>query len=172
MSSSVDDWASFALCTRDSKGAANLACLTATDGVPDADDSTGPTTGSPLRPQSRAQLRPDERPLPAAPSTNPFLRAEVPYHGYMVLSIAVPDDLAQELERIGRARGVGPDSVALDVLLEALRRRRLAKEDLGALLDGLAKRQTATELSDEEAMDLAVAEQRAWRAERANQDRR
>jgi hypothetical protein len=41
MSSSVDDWASFALCTRDSNGAANLACLTATDGVPDADDSTG-----------------------------------------------------------------------------------------------------------------------------------
>ena len=88
-----------------------------------------------------------------------------PTKAHMVPSIAVPDDVAQELERIGKARGVGPESVAAEVLSEALRRRRLANEDLGALLDNLAGRGRSSELTEDEAMDVAVSEQRAWRAE-------
>jgi hypothetical protein len=91
------------------------------------------------------------------------------------LSISVPDDIAKELERIGNARGVGPNGVAVEILSEGLRRRRLANEDLGVLLDDLGKRQTASEMTEEEAMQLTVPEQRAWRAEhvkRSAQDRR
>lgn len=93
----------------------------------------------------------------------------------VVLSITVPDEVAQELERIGKARGVRPDSVAAEVLSEALRRRRLANQDLGALLDDLARQRGASELTEDEVMELAISEQRAWRAEqkaRDPQDRR
>lgn len=83
------------------------------------------------------------------------------------MTIELPEEIVRELRRLAAARGTDPGNIVAEVLDEALRRRQLAREDLGALLDELATRQQASGdiLGEDEARELVVAEQHALRAE-------
>lgn len=87
----------------------------------------------------------------------------------MPLTIELTEELDVELRRLAAERGAEPGTVAVAVLNEALRRRALARGDLGELLRELAARrqQSPDCINEDEAMALALSEQRAMRDERS-----
>lgn len=87
----------------------------------------------------------------------------------MPLTIELTEELDAELRRLASERGAEVGIVVVAVLNEALRRRALARGDLGELLRELAARQQQSPdcTSEDEAMALALSEQRAVRDERS-----
>lgn len=81
----------------------------------------------------------------------------------MVLSVMIPDDLAEELTRAADAAGKTP----AEITVAALRRELLSAARLEQSLSPIRQAFQASGLTEDEAVDLFETEKHALRRERA-----